>query len=241
MKGIILAGGTGSRLYPLTEITNKHLLPVFNKPMVLYPLETLRKSGIEDILVVTGKMHAGHFINFLGSGRNYGVRLSYALQDKPAGIADALSLAEDFADGEKIAVILGDNIFKGDFSKEIQSFLRQKYGAKIFLKKVSDLERFGIPIFQGKKLLKIEEKPKRPKSPYATTGFYLYDSTVFDKIRLDKPSKRGELEITSIINMYAKEGTLSYSIIEDMWFDAGTFENLLKANIIIAKKQGFKV
>lgn len=240
MKGVILAGGTGSRLFPLTAITNKHLLPVFDKPMILYPLETLRRSGITDILVVTGKVHAGHFMNFLGSGKTHGVKLAYALQDRATGIADALSLAEDFADGEKMAVVLGDNIFDADFSKEVERFKREE-GAKVFLKKMRDPRRFGVPVFRGKKIAKIEEKPRTPKSPYAATGFYLYDADVFDKIRKDNPSARGELEITSINNMYLKEGKLSYAIVRGEWIDAGTFEHLVRANALMAKRSGFEL
>ncbi len=229
MKGIILAGGNGTRLRPLTLITNKHLLPVYNKPMILYPLETLRKSGIDEIMIVCGKEHAGHFMNFLSSGENYGVKLSYALQHDAGGIAEALGLAEDFADNGKIAVILGDNIFEDDFSNNIKSFRKQN-GAKVFIKKVTDPTRFGIAVIKEGKIISIEEKPKNPKSNFATVGFYLYDSDVFKKIKNLKPSKRGELEITDVHNMYIKENNLSYGVVKGFWSDAGTFESLFKTS-----------
>lgn len=236
MKGIILAGGTGSRLLPLTAITNKHLLPVYNKPMILYPLETLKRSGIEEIMVITGKVHAGHFMNFLGSGKKYGVRLSYALQDEAAGIADALSLAEDFADGGKIAVILGDNIFEDDFLNEFQLFEKER-GTKLFFKEssIEELRRMGVPVFQGERIVSIEEKPENPKSPYVVTGLYLYDADVFDKIKADKPSARGEMEITSINNMYVRENKALYTFVKGKWLDAGTHEALLRAHNLVAR------
>lgn len=236
IKGVILAGGLGTRLYPLTKITNKHLLPVYDKPMILYGIETLKKSGIEEIMIVCGREHAGHFMNFLGSGKEYGVKLSYAIQDKNnGGISDALMYAEDFADKSSIAVILGDNIFEDDFSNAIKQF---QGGATVFLKKVPDPERFGVAVFDklGKKLLTIEEKPKKPKSDLAQTGFYLYDFNIFSYIRKIKPSARGELEITDANNMYLEHGELNFSIVKGYWLDAGTFDSLLEASSVIAKK-----
>ena len=236
MKGIILAGGNGTRLRPLTLITNKHLLPIYNKPMILYPLETLKKSGINEVMIVCGKEHGGHFMNFLGSGKEYNMKLSYALQHSAGGIAEALSLAKDFADEGKIAVILGDNIFENTFFDEIKKFNHQK-GAKIFIKKVKDPERFGVVKIQGNKIIDIVEKPKNPKSDMITTGFYLYDFDVFEKIKKLKRSYRGELEITDVHNMYIKEGKMTYSIVHKFWSDAGTFKSLLKtANWVLKNK-----
>lgn len=236
IKGVILAGGLGTRLHPLTKITNKHLLPVYNKPMILYPLETLKRSGIEEIMVVCGREHAGHFMQFLGSGREFGVKCSYALQDKNnGGIADALRYAEDFSDGGPIAVILGDNIFGQNFKKEVSSF---RQGAKVFFKKMQDPTRFGVPVFdKGKKhILTIEEKPKAPKSNLAQTGFYLYDNEVFSILKTLKPSARGELEITDVNNNYLKRKKLAFSVIKGLWSDAGTFESLLNVSNEIAKR-----
>jgi glucose-1-phosphate thymidylyltransferase len=236
MKGVILAGGLGTRLRPLTFITNKHLLPIYNKPMILYPLETLRHSGITDIMIVTGREHAGHFMNFLGSGKEYGVKLSYALQDtNNGGIADALRCAENFADNDSIAVILGDNIFGQDFKKDIASF---SGGAKVFFKYMKNPTRFGVPVFSAsrKKIVRIEEKPKKPKSTFAQTGFYLYDNTIFSIIRTLRPSGRGELEITDANNAYLNKGRLSFGIIKGLWSDAGTFESLHKVSNEIAKR-----
>ena len=229
MKGVILAGGLGTRLHPLTKITNKHLLPVYDKPMILYPLETLKNSGITEIMIVCGREHAGHFMQFLGSGKEHGVRLSYALQDtNNGGIADALSYAEDFADGEPIADILGDNIFENDFKKAVHEF---ENGAMVFFKKIRDPRRFGVTVFSkdGRKVLRVEEKPKKPKSPYAQTGFYLFDATVFSIIKTLKPSKRGELEMTDVINRYVQKRILTFDFVKKEWFDAGTFESLFKA------------
>lgn len=229
MKGVILAGGLGTRLHPLTKVTNKHLLPVYDKPMILYPLETLKNSGITDIMIVCGREHAGHFMQFLGSGKEFGVKLSYALQDtNNGGIADALSYAEDFADGEPVAVILGDNIFEHDFKKAVQGFTT---GAVAFFKKVPDPKRFGVPVFSkdGKKIVRIEEKPKKPKSSYAQTGFWILDTHVFSVIKTIKPSARGELEMTDVINSYLHAGKLSFHIVKKEWLDAGTFESLFRA------------
>jgi glucose-1-phosphate thymidylyltransferase len=225
MKGVILAGGFGTRLQPLTLITNKHLLPVYDKPMILYPLETLKRSGITEIMIVCGKEHGGHFMNFLGSGKDYGVKLSYALQHGSGGIAEALGLARDFVRNDKIAVILGDNIFEDDFSASVKRFGSLK-GAMVFLKAVSDPHRFGIAEIEGGKIRHIEEKPKQPKSNMATVGFYLYDPDVFKKIDTLTPSGRNELEITDAHNMYIDEDALYYDTVPGFWSDAGTFETL---------------
>lgn len=236
MKGVILAGGLGTRLRPLTLITNKHLLPIYNKPMILYPLETLKRSGITDIMIVSGREYAGHFMNFLGSGQQYGVKCSFAIQDtNNGGIADALRQAEDFSQGQSIAVILGDNIFEQDFRKDVASF---KGGAKVFFKKMEDPTRFGVPVFDksGKRIVTIEEKPKKPKSKFAQTGFYIYDPTVFSFIKTLKPSSRGELEITDVNNMYLKKNRLTWGIVDGLWSDAGTFESLLKVSNEIAAR-----
>lgn len=235
MKGIILAGGVGTRLAPLTHITNKHLLPVYDRPMVMYPLETLRMAGMKDIMIVCGKEHGGHFMNFLGSGKDHGVKLSYALQHGSGGIAEALALTEDFARGESLAVILGDNIFENDFSRSIKEF---RGGAKVFFKEVEDSGRFGVPAFEGSgRLITIEEKPKQPKSSYAQTGFFLFDSGIFEIIGKLVRSARGELEITDAINHYLSLGKLEYEIIKGFWSDVGTFESLLKASNWLSKKQ----
>jgi glucose-1-phosphate thymidylyltransferase len=237
MKGVILAGGLGTRLYPLTKITNKHLLPVYDRPMILYPLETLKRSGITDIMIVCGREHAPHFKEFLGSGKEFGVKLSYALQAvNNGGIADALSYAEDFADSASIAVILGDNIFEHDFKKAVRSF---KTGAVAFFKKVEDPKRFGVPVFSknGKTLLRVEEKPKKPKSSYAQTGFYIFDAEVFSIIKTVTPSSRGELEITDVINQYLAKGSLHFDFVTKKWLDAGTFESLFTAATFARNKK----
>ncbi len=225
MKGVICAGGTGSRLLPLTKITNKHLLPVYKKPMIYYPLQTLVDAGVRDILIISGPGHAGHFLNLLGSGKEFGARLSYTIQTEAGGIAQALSLAEDFVDDESVAVILGDNIYQDKFD-----FKNFKTGAKVFLKPVSDPQRFGVAEVKGDKITGIQEKPKQPKSNFAVTGLYLYDNSVFTKIKTLKPSGRGELEITDVNNCYLQEGNLSYHLLKGFWSDAGTFETLLSAS-----------
>lgn len=237
MKGVVLAGGLGTRLYPLTYATNKHLLPVFSKPMIFYPIETLVKAGIKEILVVTGGPHAGHFIRVLQNGKQLGIdHLEYAYQEKEGGIAEALSLAEDFADGGPLTVILGDNCTDADISKPVKEF---KKGALVFLKKVSDPQRFGVPVFDSKKrIIKIEEKPQKPKSSYAVTGLYIYDNRVFNYIKKCKPSARGELEITDVNNFYIKEGALRWVELEGFWSDAGTFESLFRTSAYWAKKSG---
>ncbi len=236
MKGVILAGGTGSRLFPLTKITNKHLLPVFDKPMIYYPLECLIKAGILDILIVTGGRHAGDFLKLLGNGKEFGLKhINYTYQEGEGGIAEALSLAEYFAAGEKICVVLGDNLVEKNIRKAAREFDAQPTGAKILLKKVPDPERFGVPVFDGDRIVKIEEKPKHPKSPYAVTGIYFYDPQVFEIIKTLKPSERGELEITDVNNWYIKRGEMTWSELDGWWTDAGTFESLLKASNLVAR------
>lgn len=237
MKGIILAGGIGSRLYPLTRVTNKHLLPVYDKPMIFYPLQTLVDAGVRDILIVTGGQNAGDFLRLLQNGKEFGLQqLSFAYQEGEAGIADALRLAEPFVKGEKICVVLGDNIIEGDIRDAAQAFDRQEKGAMVLLKKVADPERFGVPVFEGDRIVRIEEKPSQPKSPYAVTGIYFYDGTVFDRIRQLKPSQRNEYEITDINNSYIGEGTLTHSIMQGWWTDAGTFESLWHASNMVRDK-----
>ncbi len=236
MKGVILAGGLGTRLYPLTWATNKHLLPVYDKPMIFYPIDTLVKAGIKDILVVSSGPHAGHFLRVLKNGEELGLNhLEYAFQEKPdGGIADALALAEDFADREPITVILGDNTTDASIKKEVSSF---KNGAFVFLKKVSDPERYGVPEFDSKnKIIGIEEKPKNPKSSYAVTGLYIYDHSVFEIIKKIKPSKRGQLEITDVNNKYIKKQALNWAELNGFWTDAGTYASLFKAGNYWAKK-----
>ena len=232
MKGIILAGGTGSRLYPLTKVTNKHLLPVYDQPMIYYPLYTLVNAGITEIMIVSGRGHAGHFLELLGSGAEFGVRLTYEIQEKAGGIAEALGLADSWADDDNVAVILGDNIFEDNVKADISSF---KNGAKIFLKEVPDASRFGVVELQKDKVISIEEKPKIPKSNYAVTGLYLYDSKVFSIIKNLKPSGRGELEITDVNNAYLKKGNMQYAILKGYWSDAGTFNSLMRASMLVQK------
>ena len=235
MKGVILAGGTGSRLFPLTKITNKHLLPIYDQPMVYYPLRTLVEAGIRDILLVTGGHYSGDFLRLLANGKEFGLsHLNYAYQEGEGGIADALALAEHFAEGEKICVILGDNIIEGSIAEAVREFQQQERGARILLKEVADAERFGVAEMQGGRIVGIEEKPKRPKSNYAVTGIYLFDGTVFDKVRTLVPSRRGELEITDVNNAYIREGTMTYSFLEGWWTDAGTFESLMRAANLVA-------
>ncbi len=236
MKGVILAGGLGTRLMPLTKVTNKHLLPIYNKPMIYYPLETLTRAGIKEILIVSGPEYAGHFLHLLGSGKDWGVRLSYELQDEPGGIAQALALAEDFSDNGPIAAILGDNIYEDDLTTSIRSFSGQPSGAHVFLKEVSDPERFGVAKINGDKIGGIIEKPKNPPSNWAVTGCYLYDSQVFDFIKQLKPSDRGEFEITDVNNIYVGADKMSFTKLTGYWTDAGTFESLLRANQLAARK-----
>ncbi|MGB9067326.1 MAG: sugar phosphate nucleotidyltransferase [Candidatus Acidiferrales bacterium] len=242
MKGVVLAGGTGSRLNPLTRVTNKHLLPIYDKPMVYYPIQTLVNAGIEEILLVTGGKNAGEFLRLLGNGRDFGLKhLNYTYQEGEGGIAEALGLAEYFAGGESICVVLGDNIIEGNIRQAVEGFLRQKDGAKILLKEVRDANRFGVAELRGDRVLGIEEKPKAPKSNYAVIGIYLYDATVFEKIHRLKPSGRGELEITDVNNFYVDEGTLTYDLLNGWWTDAGTFDSLLRANTLVAETGANKI
>ncbi len=239
MKGVILAGGLGTRLYPLTHVTNKHLLPVYDKPMVFYPIHTLVKAGIDEILIVVGGNHAGHFIKVLNNGKNLGIKhLEYAYQDGEGGIPSALSLAEDFADKGPICVILGDNTTDADISRPVKDFTG---GAVMFLKKVPDPQRYGVPVFSGKKIIRVEEKPKKPKSDYASTGLYIFDNKCFDYIRTCKPSARGEMEIPDVQNQYIKKDKMKWEILEGFWTDAGKFETLFQANSYWARKKGIKV
>jgi len=238
MKGVILAGGTGSRLHPLTKVTNKHLLAVYNKPMIFYPLFTLKRAGITDVLLVSGKGHAGHFLELLGGGGQFGLNISYEVQEEAGGIAQALSLASHFANGEKICVILGDNIFQDDISGAVRDFEYQSKGAKIFIKKVERPESYGVPTINGNKIAKIIEKPKKPASPFAVTGLYMYDSQVFDVVENLKPSKRNELEITDVNNFYIDQGTLTYDVLSGFWGDCGeSFDSLLEASQLIQKSE----
>ncbi len=233
MKGVILAGGFGTRLGLLTKVTNKHLLPVYDKPMIFYPLQNLLEAGIRDIMIISGPEYSGHFLRLLGSGKNFKARFTYEIQDDAGGIAQALGLAEDFADGEDIAVILGDNIFQDGFSKEIASF---RYGAKIFLKPTAEAKRFGVAEIKGDRVVRIEEKPKKPKSNLAVTGLYLYDARVFDIIRKLRPSSRGELEITDVNNVYIRMGLMSYATVRGYWTDAGTQDTLLRASVLVQRQ-----
>ncbi|HBC86874.1 MAG TPA: spore coat protein [Lentisphaeria bacterium] len=226
MKGVILAGGTASRLRPLTNVTNKHLLPVGRKPMIYYPIEKMTGAGIEDILIVTGVDHMGDVVGLLGSGKDFNCRFTYKVQDQAGGIAQALSLAEDFAHGTPVAVILGDNIFEDSMKPYLDKYLKQKKGASILLKSVKDPQRFGVAEVKGDKVLSIVEKPKQPKSDMAVTGIYFFDGEVFDIIRTLKPSARGELEITDVNNEYIRLGTMTWSKMSGWWSDAGTFESL---------------
>jgi len=237
MKGVVLAGGSGSRLSPLTRVTNKHLLPIYDKPMIYYPLQTLVEAGIQDILIVTGGNNAGDFLRLLRNGKDFGLKqLSFAYQEGEGGIADALRLAEPFAAGEKICVILGDNILENSVRGAREKFDRQEDGALILLKEVRDPERFGVPVFEGKRIVRIEEKPKVPGSPYAVIGVYFYDGTVFDRVRTLRPSGRGEFEITDVNNSFLFEEQLSYDVIDGGWTDAGTFESLWRAAKMVREK-----
>jgi glucose-1-phosphate thymidylyltransferase len=236
MKGIILAGGLGTRMFPLTKITNKHLLPVYDKPMIYYPLQALINAGIQDILIVTGGNYAGDFLRLLGNGHEFGLKhINYTYQEGEGGIAAALSLAEFFADKEKICVFLGDNIIEKNIRRGVEAFERQRTGAKIMLKEVPDPQRFGVPVLEGDRIVKIEEKPEAPKSPYAVTGIYMYDNQVFDIIKNQRPSARGELEITDVNNVYIGKGQLTWEVLDGWWTDAGTFGSLLKASQLVAE------
>lgn len=230
MKGVILAGGTGSRLYPLTKVTNKHLLPIYDKPMIYYPLQTLISAGIKDIMIVSGRGHAGHFLELLGSGSEMGVHFTFEIQEEAGGIAQALSFAEDFVDGDNVTVILGDNIFQDNIKEDVSAF---SSGAKIFLKGVTDAHRFGVAELEGNRVIGIEEKPENPKSNFAVTGLYIYDCEVFDAIKTLRPSGRGELEITDVNNYYINKDMMGYRILDGFWSDAGTFESLFRASELV--------
>ncbi|MHC4642362.1 MAG: sugar phosphate nucleotidyltransferase [Planctomycetota bacterium] len=236
LRGIILAGGTGSRLMPLTKVTNKHLLPVGQKPMIYYPIEKLTSIGIEEILIVTGIEHMGDVVSLLGSGKQFGCRFTYKVQDEAGGIAQALGLAENFAQGKPVVIILGDNLFEANLKEYADRFVSQKTGARVLLKQVSNPQRFGVGQVSDGKIISIEEKPKKPKSDYAITGIYFYDNLIFDVIRALKPSARGELEITDVNNAYIEQGQLAYDMLEGWWTDAGTFESLDRANELVAKE-----
>jgi glucose-1-phosphate thymidylyltransferase len=236
MKGVILAGGLGSRLLPCTKITNKHLLPVYDRPMIHYPLRCLVSAGIDEVLLVTGGSFAGDFLQLLGNGKEFGLKdLHYTYQEGEGGIADALRLAEDFADGGKLAVILGDNIVERSIRGAVEAYRAQRSGARILLKKVSDPQRFGVPVFEDGRIVRVEEKPKLPRSDYAVTGIYFYDHQVFEMIAQLKPSDRGELEISDVNNMYIDRDQLEWSELEGWWTDAGTFPSLLRASNLVAE------
>ena len=237
MKGVVLAGGLGSRLWPLTKITNKHLLPIYDKPMVYYPLTCLINAGIRDVLLVTGGNNAGDFLRLLGNGQELGLKeLHYTYQEGEGGIADALRLAADFADGEKLVVVLGDNIIERDIRQGVANFFSQPRGARVYLKEVSDPERFGVAAFDGEgRITQILEKPATPPSNKAVIGIYMYDEQVFEFIRSLKPSERGELEITDVNNFYLQQGELEYEVLAGWWTDAGTFESLHRAANLVAE------
>jgi glucose-1-phosphate thymidylyltransferase len=242
MKGVVLAGGKGTRLYPLTRVTNKHLLPVFERPMIYYPIQTLVDAGIRDVIVVTGGQNSGDFLRLLSNGKDFDLhRIHYTYQEGEGGIADALRLAEPFVEGEKICVILGDNIIENNIIDSASAFQKQSAGAHILLKQVPDPQRFGCPVLSDGRILRIEEKPKNPQSDYAVTGIYFYDATVFEKIGRTRPSARNELEITDVNNMYLEEGSLTHSILDGWWTDAGTFESLLKATNLVAETGANKI
>ncbi|HPC74816.1 MAG TPA: sugar phosphate nucleotidyltransferase [Syntrophales bacterium] len=236
MKGIVLAGGLGTRLHPLTRVTNKHLLPVYKEPMIYYPIRTLVHAGITDILIVTGGNNAGDFLRLMGNGSEFGLKhLNYTYQEGEGGIAAALGLAQHFADGGKIVVVLGDNIIEKNIRKAVENFKKQERGAKVILKEVPDPQRFGVPAFENERIIRIDEKPAVPASRYAVIGIYMYDGGVFDVIKTLKPSQRGELEITDVNNHYIREGTLTWEILDGWWTDAGTFESLQYAGSMVAK------
>lgn len=239
MKGVVLAGGTGSRLYPLTKITNKHLLPVFDRPMIYYPIQSLVEAGINDIMIVTGGESAGDFLRLLGNGTQFGLKdLNYTYQEKAGGIAEALGLAEHFVGKDKVVVFLGDNIIEGSIGEAVNGFQKQKSGAKILLKQVKNPQSYGVPEIAGDRIVRIQEKPRHPQSPFAVIGIYMYDSRVFDIIRTLPSSARGELEITDVNNAYIESGEMTYEILEGWWADAGeSIEALLKANNLVAPQR----
>jgi glucose-1-phosphate thymidylyltransferase len=242
MKGVVLAGGLGSRLHPLTKATNKHLLPVYNEPMIYYPIKTLVNAGINEILIVTGGNNAGDFLKLLGNGRDFGLKhINYTYQEGEGGIAAALSLAEFFADNGKIVVVLGDNIIEKNIKKAVAAFKKQKEGARILLKEVPDPQRFGVPVFKKSRIVRIDEKPSTPASQYAVIGIYMYDHSVFDFIKKLKPSQRGELEITDVNNYYIREEKMQWDVLDGWWSDAGTFESLQYAGNMVAKTGANKV
>jgi glucose-1-phosphate thymidylyltransferase len=242
MKGVILAGGLGTRLFPLTKITNKHLLPVYNKPMIYYPIQTLINAGITDVLLVTGGNNAGDFLRLIGNGKELNLKhIEYTYQEGEGGIAEALSLAEEFADNGKICIVLGDNIIEKNIYGAVENFKKQKNGAKIIVKQVPDPERFGVPVLEGDTVKAIEEKPDVPKSNYAVIGIYMFDNTVFEIIRTLKPSQRGELEITDVNNVYIKRGNMTYEILDGWWTDAGTFDSLRTATNLVAETGANKI
>lgn len=236
MKGVVLAGGLGTRLRPLTSVTNKHLLPVYNQPMIYYPIQTLVNAGITDIMVVTGGSSAGEFLRLLGNGKAFGLKhLNYAYQEGEGGIAEALSLVEHFAADQPVCVVLGDNIIQGNIRAAVEAYRKQGSGAKIILKKVPDPQRFGVPRLDGTRVICIDEKPTKPKSEYAVIGVYMYDHEVYDIIRSLKPSNRGELEITDVNNAYIDRDAMTWEELEGWWTDAGTFESLLRASMLVAE------
>jgi glucose-1-phosphate thymidylyltransferase len=236
VKGVVLAGGLGTRLRPLTSVTNKHLLPVYDQPMIYYPIQTLVNAGITDIMIVTGGNSAGDFLKLLGNGKAFGLKhLNYTYQEGEGGIAEALALVEHFAAGESVCVVLGDNIIEGNIAEAARAYKEQGRGAKIILKRVSDPERFGVPELDGRNVISIEEKPAKPKSEYAVIGIYMYDENVYDIIRTLEPSGRGELEITDVNNAYIKRDEMTWQELEGWWTDAGTFESLLRASSLVAE------
>ncbi len=240
VKGIILAGGLGKRLSPLTKITNKHLLPIYDKPMIYYPIQLLVDAGIKDILIVTGGHHAGEFLRLLGNGHGFGLKhLNYTYQEGEGGIAQALGLARHFAGESRIVVVLGDNLMEYGIREYVDHFRAQKSGGRVLLKEVEDPERFGVAALKGKRIVSIEEKPKKPKSDHAVTGVYMYDANVFDIIKTLRPSHRGELEITDVNNAYIRRGDLQFDIVKGWWADCGTFNSLLRANQLVAKQNHY--
>ncbi|GAC1399489.1 MAG: sugar phosphate nucleotidyltransferase [Pyrinomonadaceae bacterium] len=235
MKGVVLAGGLGSRLRPLTAVTNKHLLPVYNQPMIYYPIQTLVNAGLNDIMIVTGGASAGDFLRLLGNGKKFGLKhLNYTYQEGEGGIAAALALVEHFAAGESVCVVLGDNIIEGNICQAVRAYEEQGTGAKILLKRVPHPQRFGVPVLEGRRVVRIEEKPEQPKSEYAVVGIYMYDAEVFDIVSGLKPSARDELEITDVNNEYIRRQTMTWDKLEGWWTDAGTFESLLHAGRLVA-------
>ena len=233
-----MGGGTGSRLMPLTKVINKNILAVYDKPLIYYPIITMRDAGIEEILLISGRGHAGQYLDLLSNGKELGVKLTYVIQEEPKGLAQALSIAEDFADNGPIAMILGDNIYEENLKQAVDNFKKQEKGAKVILKQVPDPQRFGVVEFDGDKIKQVEEKPQFPKTDWIVTGFYMYDNRCFDFIRSLRPSARGEYEITDLNNCYIQDGSLTYHKTTGEWIDAGTFDSLLKANLFIAKKKG---